>query len=843
MTTTVFQSSEGTPGTSSTLSSSEEPGTASTVVQSSAAPETQTMVTSTPLETSSGTVPVETGGTTQYTQESTTPPSSTNVISEGPTEITPVTPTAVVTGDTTFVTPSSERTDVTEQPSTVVSQETTASSSEYPTGVTTSLTGNPSSESSPMTVPPEPTINTSSSSTPITTLSPSTLATTTETPLGSVCTAVQSGAFEDSTTWSSGRVPDANCLVTIPTNIDVTCTGAILNINIQVLIIEGSFTVVSTGSVGFAFAFSINIMIRGGGTFQDHTNNNQLCFQSDSVLTILPGASFVGASTRVFTCSASPPTVGVGASVTVGSSISGPYTLGVLLDGTIQTFGSIMCLARRTGSFTQGSSWLGLTAPTVDFCASVGGCDLYIPSGVTLDTESLNGVLNIQFNLITVTSGGIFQLGTTGVAGGFSFFYQFIFIIYGQLGYVSSDNTGIRIPFGSDFNLFAGASISATLNVSLLVYNPTTNATAGPGLTLQTGTSSGVFVAVSSSGDIEQNSGGTFIAARTGSFDVAATWIGGVVPSGNCSVIIPANLIVDFTGGVLSVSIRTLTIDGTFTVISTGGVGFGFTFSINIIVRGGGTFQDQTDNNQLCFQSDSIFTILPSGSFIGSNTQVFTCPGSPPTVGVGVSVTVGSSISGPYTLGVLLDGSIRSFSSIMCLARQSGSFSQGSSWLGLIAPTVDFCASVGGCDLYIPSGFTLSTASLNGVLNIQFNVIIINYGATFEIGTSGSLTGFRFTFSVIINCYGYLTYVTGNDGGIFVSVSSSLNLFTNGTFTSGVATFLQVYDASTGGTIGAQFNLTVSINGPFFIVVSSTGDISTNATSKCNLAMSYITPI
>ena len=233
-------------------------------------------------------------------------------------------------------------------------------------------------------------------------------ATTTIAPSG-IYVAVQSGSFIDSTTWSGGIIPFGNCSITIPANIIVTFTGTVVNVNIRVFTIAGTFTVVSTGSVGFAFAFSINIMIRSGGTFQDQTNNNQLCFQSDSVLTILPGASFVGASTRVFTCSSSPPTVGVGASVTVGSSISGPYTLGILLDGTIQNFASIMCLARRTGSFTQGSSWLGLTAPTVDFCASVGGCDLYIPSGVTLDIESLNGVLNIQFNVITVTTGESFS--------------------------------------------------------------------------------------------------------------------------------------------------------------------------------------------------------------------------------------------------------------------------------------------------------------------------------------------------------------------------------------------------------------------------------------------------
>ena len=300
-----------------------------------------------------------------------------------------------------------------------------------------------------------------------------------------------------------------------------------------------------------------------------------------------------------------------------------------------------MCLARRTGSFTQGSSWLGLTAPTVDFCASVGGCDLYIPSGVTLNTESLNGVLNIQFNVITVTSGGIFQLGTTGVAGGFSFFYQFIFIIYGQLGYVSSDNTGIRIPFGSSFNLFSGASISTTVSISLLVYNPTTNAIVGSGVSLQNGVSQGLFVEVSSTGVIKQNTVYTFTAAASGSFSSSLTWVGGVLPSGNCFIRIPANVVVTFTGAVLNVNIQVLTIDGTFTVESTGGVGFAFAYAINIMINAGGTFQDQTDINQIYCQPDTLFTFLVGSLFVGSNTQVFSYNGVSPSGSVVDSVVLG----------------------------------------------------------------------------------------------------------------------------------------------------------------------------------------------------------
>ena len=148
----------------------------------------------------------------------------------------------------------------------------------------------------------------------------------------------------------------------------------------------------------------------------------------------------------------------------------------------------------------------------------------------------------------------------------------------------------------------------------------------------------------------------TYIATRSGEFDDEDTWTDGFVPSGDCSVIIPTGLTVTFTGTLLNVSISTLTISGTFTIISTGGIGFGFAFGINIIVKSGGTLKDQTDNNRIYTRADSVFTFLPGASFTGSNTRVLTFTGTAPGEGVGASVTFGSSITGPFTLGVLVDG-------------------------------------------------------------------------------------------------------------------------------------------------------------------------------------------
>ena len=68
----------------------------------------------------------------------------------------------------------------------------------------------------------------------------------------------------------------------------------------------------------------------------------------------------------------------------------------------------------------------------------------------------------------------------------------------------------------------------------------------------------------------------TYTAVQSGAFDNIATW-GGVVPTGICYIVIPSGFTVTFTGSVLSVNVITLTIDGTFQVTSTGGVGFAFT--------------------------------------------------------------------------------------------------------------------------------------------------------------------------------------------------------------------------------------------------------------------------
>ena len=139
----------------------------------------------------------------------------------------------------------------------------------------------------------------------------------------------------------------------------------------------------------------------------------------------------------------------------------------------------------------------------------------------------------------------------------------------------------------------------------------------------------------------------------------------------------------------------------------------------------------------------------------------------------------------------------------MCLARRSGGFKTPSTWLGGVAPTKEFCAGANGCDLFLPDGFTLSTESLNGELDIQFNVINIAAGGTLQLGTASSSAGFRFKSKTTLNVFGTLTDVTGGTGGIQVPLGSGLNLFSGSEVCKQWSTFLRTVEATSGATVGS----------------------------------------
>ena len=312
------------------------------------------------------------------------------------------------------------------------------------------------------------------------------------------------------------------------------------------------------------------------------------------------------------------------------------------------------------------------------------------------------------------------------------------------------------------------------------------------------------------------------------------------MPVGECSILIPAGITVTLNGSSLLINVRTLTIDGTFTIISNSTDGFTFNFAINVLVRKGGSLQDQTNSHKLYCHADTLFTFLEGASFTGVNTQVFAFTSLPATGSLGANFTFGSTLSGPFTFGVLVDGSIQTFTSVTCIVRQTGSFTANDTWLGGVAPSVDFCSSAGGCQLYVPTGITLSTASLNGVLAIQFTVITVSTGGSFLLGAPGLIGGFRFKFLTVLNCFGKVEDVTGGAGGIFVPVGSNVNFFASATFSSVVATFIRVFNLQTGETIGDGLSLSVSFAGPYFLSVAVSGAVTVSSSSNVPTSLSTL---
>lgn len=231
----------------------------------------------------------------------------------------------------------------------------------------------------------------------------------------------------------------------------------------------------------------------------------------------------------------------------------------------------------------------------------------------------------------------------------------------------------------------------------------------------------------------------------------------------------------------LNIEIKTLTLSGTFIISSP--TACTFQYAINIIVQGSGTLEDRTSEHRLYFLSGSICTFFASARFIGSNTIVYKYTSLPATGSLGANYTFGPSFTGPFTFGILISGEIQTFNSVTCIAGVSGSFTVGSTWLGGIAPTVDFCNLVGGCGLYIPSGCILLTDSLNGELRLNILKITVATGGTFSLGSTSLSTGFRFYSSFQFDIFGTLS-IAASSGSIFLPFGCAFNFFSGAIFQS-----------------------------------------------------------
>jgi len=152
----------------------------------------------------------------------------------------------------------------------------------------------------------------------------------------------------------------------------------------------------------------------------------------------------------------------------------------------------------------------------------------------------------------------------------------------------------------------------------------------------------------------------------------------------------------------------------------------------------------------------------------------------------------------------------------------SGDITSGSTFLGGNAPSATIATLVGGCDIDVPSPYTLSTAGLNGVMNMQINDLYVESGATCQLGTPSLTNGFRFISHIKLEIYGLLSFV-GGGGGILIPTNSALDFYPGGSFLSLILTYLQVFDPITGLFIGSSYMLSLSFAGPLYFTISALG--------------------
>jgi hypothetical protein len=245
----------------------------------------------------------------------------------------------------------------------------------------------------------------------------------------------------------------------------------------------------------------MNFLIGSGGSLVDQIENHRMYCLGGTVFTFTEGSSFTGSDTLVFVYTSLPAAGSAGGSFSLGSTLNGPYTYGILVDGSIQSFSSVMCIVAASGGFNDPNSWLGGVIPSITFCAGVGGCGLYIPTGIRFTTGALNGRLEIQFILITVSVGASFQLGDGDLEGSFRFVFSVVFAIYGEINILSKGRGGILLPFSSQFNCYPGSSVAAASDIVLEIYNPIDGQTVGDAIPVAVGVTEGFFVDVTESGE------------------------------------------------------------------------------------------------------------------------------------------------------------------------------------------------------------------------------------------------------------------------------------------------------------------------------------------------------
>ena len=152
----------------------------------------------------------------------------------------------------------------------------------------------------------------------------------------------------------------------------------------------------------------------------------------------------------------------------------------------------------------------------------------------------------------------------------------------------------------------------------------------------------------------------TIIAAQSGDFNLPSTWSGNVAPKDGSTVVIPNNVTVHITSEPhWIINIQSMRIYGKLQIgpfVSSPGATFAFQYPTNIMVFKGGVLQDLTSPHVWSVSTNTIITIYNGGSFIFSQPITLLANSNNSTR------TFNSSIIGPYTIAIDLQGKIQSYS-------------------------------------------------------------------------------------------------------------------------------------------------------------------------------------
>ncbi|CAF4738192.1 unnamed protein product, partial [Rotaria sp. Silwood2] len=241
--------------------------------------------------------------------------------------------------------------------------------------------------------------------------------------------------------------------------------------------------------------------------------------------------------------------------------------------------------------------------------------------------------------------------------------------------------------------------------------------------------------------------------------------------------------------------------------------------------------EDLTSNHTWFILSNSIITIYRNASFYSSQSTKIISTSSNSTL------ILSSTIYGPYTLTVDLQGTIQNYSSITFLPYQSGDFGQNATWLGGLLPTLDRCSPTdGGCVLIIPAGFKVTRHHNQSTIN----AVDVHIYGFFEISSSESYT---FHYSMTFHIYNGGIFQDSTQNGFRFHINTSIIVYTGGTFIIRSTNAIYSYKEKNATISSLKFNKT-NITGPYKISIDINGNIDDNGslfTSKATTTTTTLT--